>query len=139
MILRCSIQLEKTYSAQEKDNHFITRDAWLSVEINIHSLTSLVILVLQGDLPASSLSTHLFRSQACKSTFRSARALSGTFSSTTNFSILNHFKSTEGDNAECPLKFPIHHRNKRKEEISSTTINDIETVIFKAYREAEKS
>ncbi|CAF1327655.1 unnamed protein product [Rotaria sp. Silwood1] len=154
----CSIQLEETYSRQEKDNHFITRAAWLSVEINIHCLTSLIILVLQGVLPSSSLHTDLFSSQPCESTFRSARALSGTFSSITNFSvsqflnkiekisILNHFKSTEGDNVECPLKFPIHHKNKHKEKISSiislssssTTINDIEKIIIKAYHEAEK-
>ncbi|CAF4524492.1 unnamed protein product, partial [Rotaria sp. Silwood2] len=151
------IQLEETYSPQEKNNHFITKAAWLSVEINIHCLTSLIILVLQGVLPSSSLHTHLFSSQPCESTFRSARALSGTFSSITNFSvsqflnkiekisILNHFKSTEGDNVECPLKFPIHHKNKHKEKISSTislsssstTINDIEKIIIKAYHEAQ--
>ncbi|CAF2798015.1 unnamed protein product, partial [Rotaria sp. Silwood2] len=151
------IQLEETYSPQEKNNHFITKAAWLSVEINIHCLTSLIILVLQGVLPSSSLHTHLFSSQPRESTFRSARALSGTFSSITNFSvsqflnkiekisILNHFKSTEGDNVECPLKFPIHHKNKHKEKISSTislsssstTINDIEKIIIKAYHEAQ--
>ncbi|CAM4888691.1 unnamed protein product [Rotaria socialis] len=133
----CSIQLEETYSQQEKDNHFITRAAWLSVEINIHCLTSLIILVLQGVLPSSSLHTHLFSSQPCESTFRSARALSSTFSSITSFSvsqflnkiekiaILNHFKSTEGDDVKCPLKFPIHHKNKHKKRISSTTKNDL--------------
>ncbi|CAF4531684.1 unnamed protein product, partial [Rotaria socialis] len=109
-------------------------------------------------LPSSSLDTHLFSSQPCESTFRSARALSGTFSSIKKFSvsqflnkiekisILNHFKSTEGDDVECPLKFPIHHKNKHKEKISSTislssapaTINDIEKIIIKAYHEAEK-
>ncbi|CAF3630509.1 unnamed protein product [Rotaria socialis] len=154
----CSIQLEETYSQQEKDNHFITRAAWLSVEINIHCLTSLIILVLQGVLPSSSLHTHLFSSQPCESTFRSARALSSTFSSITSFSvsqflnkiekiaILNHFKSTEGDDVKCPLKFPIHHKNKHKKRISSTTslssasttINDIEKIIIKAYHEAKK-
>ncbi|CAF4740615.1 unnamed protein product [Rotaria socialis] len=154
----CSIQLEETYSQQEKDNHFITRAAWLSVEINIHCLTSLLILVLQGVLPSSSLHTHLFSSQPCESTFRSARALSSTFSSITSFSvsqflnkiekiaILNHFKSTEGDDVKCPLKFPIHHKNKHKKRISSTTslssasttINDIEKIIIKAYHEAKK-
>ncbi|CAF1545458.1 unnamed protein product, partial [Rotaria sordida] len=153
-----SIQLEKTYSRQEKDNCFITRATWLSIEIIIHCLTSIIILVLQGLLPSSTLNTHLFSSQPCETTFRSARALSGTFSSITNFSvsqflnktekisILNHFKSTEGNNVECPLKFPIHHKNQREERTpstislssSSTTINDIEKVIIRAYHEAEK-
>ncbi len=158
MISRSSIQLEnKTYSQQEKDKLFITRAAWLSIEINIHCLTSLIILVLQGSLPSSTLNTHLFSSQPCESTFRSARSLSGTFSSITNFSvsqflnkiekisILNHFISTEGDNVECPLKFPVHHKNQHKERASSTislnssstTINDIEKIIIKAYHKAE--
>ncbi|CAF4004750.1 unnamed protein product [Rotaria sordida] len=117
-----------------------------------------ISLVLQGTLPSSTLNTHLFSSQPCETTFRSARSLSGTFSSITNFSIsqflnkiekisiLNHFKSTEGDNVECPLKFPIHHKNQHKERTlstislssSSTTINDIEKIIIKAYHEAEK-
>ncbi|CAF2961994.1 unnamed protein product [Rotaria sp. Silwood2] len=121
-------QLEKTYSRQEKDNRFITRAAWLSIEINIHCLTSIIILVLQGLLPSSTLNTHLFSSQPCETTFRSARALS------------------EGNNVECPLKFPIHHKNQREERTastinlssSSTTINDIEKIIIKAYHEAEK-
>jgi hypothetical protein len=131
----------------------------LSAEINIHCLTSLIILVLQRDLPSSALNTHLFSSQPCETTFRSARALTGTFSSITNFSvsqflnkiekisILNHVKSTEeANNVECPLKFPIHHKNRHKETTSSTinlnssstTIDDIEKIIIKAYRQAEK-
>jgi hypothetical protein len=144
---------------KEKDNCFITRAAWLSVEINIHCLTSLIILVSQGHLPPYALNTHLFSSQQCESTFRSARASSGVFSSITNFSIsqflnkiekisiLNHVKSTEeGNNVECSLKFPVHHKNRQKETTSSTnslnsssmTRDDIEKIIIKAYREAEK-
>ena len=117
----------------------------------------MIILVLQGDLPLSSLNTHLFSSQPCENTFRSARSLSGAFSTMTNFSvheflnkiekisIINHFKSTEANNVECQLKFPIHHKNQRKERAStislnslSRTIDDIETIIIKAYHQAEK-
>lgn len=158
-ILRSSLQFKKNYSQQEKDNCFITKAAWLSVEINIHCLTSLIILVSQGKLPSYSLNTHLFSSQPCETTFRSARSMSGAFSSITNFSvfqffkkiekisILNHVKSTEeAANAEYPLKFPLHHKNLRTERISSTisldsssiTTDDIEQIIIKAYYQAEK-
>ncbi|CAF4876262.1 unnamed protein product [Rotaria sp. Silwood1] len=71
-----SLQLKKNYSQQEKDNCFITKAAWLSVEINIHCLTALIILVSQGNLPSYSLNTYLFSSQRCETTFHSARALS---------------------------------------------------------------
>lgn len=116
------------------------------------------MLVSQGILPSSALNIHLFSSQACEATFRSARSLSGTFSSITNFSvfeflnkiekitILNHFKSSEMNSNACPIKFPIHHKNKGKEtassgtimNLSSTTFADIEQVIIKAYYRAEK-
>ncbi len=159
MISRSILQVKNNYSQQEKDNCFITRAAWLSVEINIHCLTSLIILVSQGHLPSYALNTHLFSSQPCETTFRSARALSGTFSSITNFSvsqflnkiekisILNHVKSTEeADNVEYPLKFPVHHKNRHKERTSSTislnlssiTTNEIEKIIIKAYNKAEQ-
>lgn len=155
---RSSLQLNESFSWREKDNSFISRAAWLSIEINIHCLTSIIILVSQGILPSSALNVHLFSSQPCEATFRSARSLSSTFSSITNFSvfefinkiekisILNNFKSSEMNTATCPIKFPIHHKNKGKEttssgtitNLSSTTISDIESVIMKAYHRAEK-
>lgn len=158
MICRTSLQLKKNYSQQEKNSCFITKAAWLSAKINIHCLTSLIILTSQGQLPSYSLNVHLFSSQPCETTFRSARSLSGNFSSITNFSIfqflnkiekismLNHVKSTEeANNAEYPLKFRVHHKNRHKERTSSTvslnsssiTINHIEKIIIKAYYQAE--
>ncbi|CAF3859237.1 unnamed protein product [Rotaria sp. Silwood1] len=131
-----SIQLGKTYSRQEKDNCFITRAAWLSIEINIYCLTSMIILVLQGLLPSSTLNMHLLSSQS----------LSQFLNKIEKISIFNHFESTEGNNVESPLNFPIPHKNQREERTpstinlssSSTTINDIEKIITKAHHEAEK-
>ena len=60
---------------------------------------------------------------------------------------MNYIKSTEeADNAEYPLKFPAHHKSRHKKRISSTislnpssiTTNNIETIVIKAYYEAEK-
>ncbi|CAF4748908.1 unnamed protein product, partial [Rotaria sp. Silwood2] len=152
-----SIRINKNLSQTEKDNSFITRAAWLSSEINIHTLTFIIISVSKGRLPSYALNCHLFSSQPCESTFRSARSLSESLSSITTFSvsqfinkigkisILNQIKSTEeSSNNEYSLKFPRHHKNRRDESHASTniqnvptiTIQDIEKIIIKAYNKA---
>ncbi|CAF3303972.1 unnamed protein product [Rotaria sp. Silwood2] len=156
-----SIRINKNLSQTEKDNSFITRAAWLSSEINIHTLTFIIISVSKGRLPSYALNCHLFSSQPCESTFRSARSLSGSLSgslsSITTFSvsqvinkigkisILNQIKSTEeSSNNEYSLKFPRHHKNRRDESqaskniqnVSSITIQDMEKIIIKAYNKA---
>ncbi|UJR29459.1 hypothetical protein I4U23_010671 [Adineta vaga] len=40
-----SIRINRNLSQTEKDNSFITRAAWLSAEINIHTLTFIIILM----------------------------------------------------------------------------------------------
>jgi hypothetical protein len=126
--------------------------------LNIHCLTAIIILVSEGRLPSYAINTHLFSSQPCEATFRSARALTGTLSTITNFSvltflqkiekisILNQIKSTEEANdAVHSLKFPVHHKSRHRETtmsantpITSTiTTNDIEKIIIDAYRQAE--
>ncbi|CAF1363449.1 unnamed protein product [Rotaria sordida] len=153
-----SLQIKRNFSQKEKDNCFITRAAWLSSELNVHCLTAIIILVSEGRLPSYAINTHLFSSQPCEATFRSARSLTGTLSSITNFSvfeflqkigkisILNQIKSTEETNdAAHSLKFPIHHKNRHRETtmsintpITSTiTTYDIEKIIVKAYAEAQ--
>ncbi|CAM4788583.1 unnamed protein product [Rotaria magnacalcarata] len=153
-----SIRINKKLSQIEKDKCFITRAAWLSSEINVHTLTFIIILASKGNLPAYTLNTHLFSSQPAESTFRTARSLSGSLSSITNFSvsqfiskissisIINQIKSTEQfNNDDYSIKFPTHHKNRRDESNSSTniqnvstvTIQDIEQIIIKAYNKAE--
>ncbi|CAF3378113.1 unnamed protein product, partial [Rotaria sp. Silwood2] len=153
-----SLRIEQSLSQVEKDNYFITRAAWFSSEINIHCLTSIIILVSSGYLPVYALNVHLFSSQPCEATFRSARSLNGAFSSITNFSmfefmskiekisILNKIKSTEeSTDATYSIKFPIHHQNRRDEPFTATstqnsppiTITDIEKIVIKAYQQAE--
>ncbi|CAF1476242.1 unnamed protein product [Rotaria sp. Silwood1] len=153
-----SIQIKQNCSQKEKDNCFVARAAWLSSELNVHCLTAIIILVSEGRLPSYAVNTHLFSSQPCEATFRSARALTGTLSTVTNFSvftflqkigkisILNKTKST--DEANCAahsLKFPVHHKSRHRETtmsantpITSTiTSDDIEKIIIKAYHQAE--
>ncbi|CAF2995851.1 unnamed protein product [Rotaria sp. Silwood2] len=158
VVFASSLRIKQDLSQIEKDNCFITKAAWISSEINIHCLTSIIILVSSGKLPWYALNVYLFSSQSCEAAFPSARSLSGSFSSITNFSvfefmnkiekisILNKIKFTEeSNNAICSLKFPVHHKNLRNE--SSTAANnqnpnpittvDIEKIILKAYKKAE--
>ncbi|CAF3442269.1 unnamed protein product, partial [Rotaria sp. Silwood2] len=152
-----SLRIKQDLSEIEKDNCFITKAAWISSEINIHCLTSIIILVSSVELPEYALNVYLFSSQPCEATFRSARSLSGTFSSVTNFSVfefmnkiekistLNRIKSTEeSNNTTCSLKFPIHHKNLRNESskaannqnLNTITTIDIEKIILKAYKKS---
>lgn len=131
---------------------FITRPAYLSIELNAQNLLYLVLLVKQNRLPKQALNNiHLFNSQACESLFRDARALTGTFSTKVNFSVkdflrrsqkismLNGFKYSQ---SEDRLSFPVHHKQKREQ--SSTSMNplddidklDIEHLISNAYDQA---
>lgn len=151
---RSCLHLDQRNSQQDKQKFFISKATWYSIEINIHTLTSIVLLILRCTLPEYAFNIHLFSSQTCEATFRNARALTGTFSSITNFSVhqlmsktqklslLNKIRSREESNDSCySLKFPMHHKNNRSaENISShhhhmtlKSINDIEKIIFKAY------
>ncbi|CAF3424268.1 unnamed protein product [Rotaria socialis] len=114
------------------NSYFITRPAYLSVELNAHNLLYLILL-------------------ACESIFRDARSLSGTFSTKINFtvkdflrrsqqlSILNQLKYGQLNKS---ISFPVHH--KHKQEYSSTSSNqlddidtlDIEHIILAAYDQA---
>ncbi|CAF4387363.1 unnamed protein product, partial [Rotaria magnacalcarata] len=59
-----------------KSRYFITQPAYLSVEINAHSLLYLILLVKQKQLPPQALNIPIFNSQACESIFRNTRTLS---------------------------------------------------------------
>ena len=156
-IPRASLQLTPRLSRQERQAKFITKAAWESVEINVHTLTSIFVLVSEGRLPPYAINTHLFCSQPCESTFRSARSLTGPFSSITNFTVqqflakvekisaLNQIKSIENNSSSpCALKFPTHQKNNHSmistqvaaQRANSLTLTDIETLVIQAYDHA---
>ncbi|CAF4031753.1 unnamed protein product, partial [Rotaria sp. Silwood1] len=70
---------------KEIEKHFITFAAFHSIELNAHMLTFILLLVLDKKLPIDSLNIFLFSSQPCENIFRNARALSGPFSTMSNF------------------------------------------------------
>lgn len=138
--------------------YFITFPALISIEINAHTLTFILLLVLNKKLPPESLKIFLFSSQPCENVFRSARALSGPFSSITNFtmkqflaktrkiSILNEIKSFEELNDKPnAFKFPRHHKQSHNSfspsistNLQDITISEIENRIYDAYENAKK-
>jgi hypothetical protein len=131
---------------------FITRPAYLSVELNAHNLLYLVLLVKQKRLPKQALNNiHLFNSQACESLFRDARSLTGTFSTKVNFSVKNFLRRSQKlsilnglkySQSENGLSFPVHHKHKREQSSTSTSpldeidTLDIERLISNAYDQA---
>jgi hypothetical protein len=145
-----------TTSRNSNAKFFITRTAYLSVELNAHYLLYIILLVKIKKLPKEALNIYLFNSQSCESMFRNARSLSGTYSTIINFSvadfltrsqkisILNRIKcdhsSEQGRNEH--LSFPKHHKHKRDEHLSSVQMLDdieqldIEKIISDAYNEA---
>lgn len=116
-----------------------------------------MLLVLNKKLPVESLNIFLFSSQPCENMFRSARALTGSFSSMTNFSlqqffsktrkisILNEIKSTEEfNNDPNTIKFPKHHKQNKDNSLPLTlknldniTLNEIEKSIDDAVEYAK--
>ncbi|CAF4370405.1 unnamed protein product [Rotaria sp. Silwood2] len=143
------------FSEKNKSRYFITRPAYLSVEINAHNLLYLILLVQQKQLPPQSLHIHTFSSQACESIFRNTRALSGVYSTIVNFtvhdflrraqrlSLLNDIKFKHlNDRSVNNLVFPVHYKHRHDHQSLATQsqrevdLIDVEQIITEAYHEA---
>lgn len=138
-----------------KRNLFITMQSLFSLEINAHSLTYLLLLVVEKQVTEEALQVALFNSQMCENYFRAARSMSGAFSSVVNFSV-NEFihraaKLSVIQDIKCAselnlnnLTFPKHHKSWRQTNqlsVTSTTTTPItekiiEDTVFSAYIEA---
>ncbi|CAF2950946.1 unnamed protein product [Rotaria sp. Silwood2] len=148
---------------QEKKNDkrqfFITNSAYHSIEINAHQLTYLALLVIEKKLPPEAMNIYLFSSQTCEGMFRSARSMSGTFSSVVNFSIqeflsraqklsLLHKIKTESEfsSTNDALNFPKHYKQGKKLQKSANTIPNnnvlnagmITKIVSQAFTDATK-
>ncbi|CAM4973298.1 unnamed protein product [Rotaria socialis] len=143
------------FSEKNKSKYFITRPAYLSVELNAHNLLYLILLVQQKQLPPQSLYIHTFSSQACESIFRNTRALSGVYSTIVNFtvhdflrraqrlSLLNDIKCKHlNDTSVNNLVFPVHYKHRHDNQSLATQsqaevdLIDVEQIITEAYHEA---
>ena len=94
---------------------FITKVSYESIEINAHQMIYLVLLVEEKILPVESLQVFLFISQPYESTFRSARSMSGSFSSIVNFSTTQFLRRAQ--------KLLVLNRIKSKSETSSSSVD----------------
>ena len=130
---------------------FITIPALFSIELNAHSLLSICLLVIKGDLPESALSISKYDSQSCESTFRLIRSMSGPFSSIVNFTTEQFLKRaaklsvlTEIENQcnsghiENPLQFPKHHKRRRKRSVPRVPVSGLSNNLL-SYENIEKA
>jgi hypothetical protein len=141
-----------------KQRTFITKPTFWCIEINAHTLIYIILLVIKKELPIEALNTFGFNSQICESTFRTARSLSGSFSSITNFSVksflkrcekisvINSIKGRSNHMGVHNFKFPEHHKNKNNlynysinnNRQLNITEHDIEKIINSAFETAKK-
>ena len=136
----------------------MTKPAYHSIEINAHNLIFLTLLVIGPKLPEEPLNIYLFNSQPCEAMFRNARALSGVYSSMTNFTVadfirraekiavLTEIKTFEQSNTENDhLVFPVHHKHKKDDlffsfnqtKLSDLKMDIIEQIVLDSYKEAQ--
>ncbi|CAF1150946.1 unnamed protein product [Rotaria magnacalcarata] len=92
----------------------------------------ITLLITNNQLLPETLRIWLFSSQACESMFRTARSMSGTFSSVVNFSVteflrraeklsvLQTIKSEVESNPDFPFHFPSHHKQVKLQNFTST-------------------
>ena len=134
-----------------RSSSFITIPALFSIELNAHSLLSISLLVIKGDLPESALSMSKYDSQACESTFRLARSMSRPFSSIVNFTIEQFLKRAaklsvlteiedqcNSGHVDNPLQFPRHHKRRRKRSVPQVPISGLSSNLL-SYNNIEKA
>jgi hypothetical protein len=120
----------------------ITNPSLFSIEINADSLTYLILLAIDGQLPFDAPSIELLSSQSCESVFRSARAMSGVSSNIVNFTILDFLRRVDKISAlQCikteqeystSLRFPKHHKHGKVTRGSSSSSSS--TFIYSCLR-----
>lgn len=76
----------KSFNNISKRNLFITMPTLFSIELNAHSLTYLLTLLVEKQITEEAVQI-IFNSQVCESYFRAARSMSGAFSSVVNFTV----------------------------------------------------
>ena len=128
--------------------------ALFSIEINAHSLIYLLLLALEKKITDEALQSTLFNSQICEGYFRTARSMSGSFSTVVNFSVHEFLQRTSklsllqdirfaSDLNLNNLVFPRHHklwsqanRPSLASSASFLTVKAIEETVFSAYIKA---
>ena len=140
-------------------NNFITNNAYTCVEVNAHSLLSLV-LNLRDQLPGNNKSflPWILGSQSCEKTFRALRSMTGTFSTIINFNMLGLLRRMHklqileklqsiSESDTHGISFPRQEKYGRKKEgsqvyssfpIEEITDDSIEKIFKAAVKRAKK-
>ena len=71
----------------KEEDHFVTSNAYICLELNCHFLLNVAINVKNGIFPPEALRFWLCGSQACEETFRILRSMSPMFSTIVNFTV----------------------------------------------------
>lgn len=70
-------------------NNFITLNCYLCIELNAHSLVLAILKHKEEGYSPETFTPWYFSSQPCEKTFRATRSMTSTWSTVTNFSILD--------------------------------------------------
>ena len=107
--LRCWRQWLILHPRFNLKNNFITSNAYICVELNAHALISFLITIIKHFNSDHSLFLPwLLGSQSCEKTFRSARSMTGTFSTVINFSMLGLLRRLHRLQIQSNLQAPSH-------------------------------
>ncbi len=143
-IWRCWLEINNL----SQNDHFITNNAYLCLELNAHMILNLVYNVIIGVFPKDTLRIWMSGSQSCEQLFRILRSMTPTFSTIVNFSLkgilekvhkLQFLSSSESDDT---IVFPRVKRRllQLKEESDATfsipTIDQVTKEILKAKKDA---
>ena len=125
--------------------------------MNAHTIIYITLLVINKELPPEALRIWLFSSQTCESMFRTARSMSGPFSSVVNFSVaeflrraeklsvLQTIKSEAKSDPNFLFHFPRHHKQIKLQKFASTvpifsslSSDKIEQIAERAFADASE-
>ncbi|CAF3522380.1 unnamed protein product [Rotaria socialis] len=148
------IAKEKFKQKTTKKCFFITSTAFLCIELNAHNLTYLTLLVAEDQLPLETLKVSIFNSQTCENFFRLSRSMSGTFSTSVNFSVqqflnrqekisfLNSIKTQSNSSySSSKFVFPNHHKTQQNHKYSTIqpekiTKQQVQEQVDRAFKDA---
>ncbi|CAH1106806.1 unnamed protein product [Psylliodes chrysocephalus] len=146
-ILRIWRQWIKQSDSYTLKDNFITLNAYTCIEINAHSIISIIKKFSSDEsLPKNMFTPWLMSSQPCEQLFRATRSITSTYSTVVNYSMLeilnrlNRIHYLEDVKTELQGQFTFPRTNTDTEQLSTTfqpmTDEDIEMTVLKAQQDA---
>ena len=137
------------------ENNFVTRNAYICIEMNAHSLVTLARTMRDASTTGNEcFPPWMLGSQSCEKLFRAARSMTPTFSTVVNFGMLGLFRRLhrmhiqsclEAESTTTGIHFPRVDKHKQKDghnspSCSTSCLQDgkIEELVKKAEERARK-